>query len=187
MNQQIEMSTPKSIPLGGMVEILGYEQKIKSDETTRKQKSAGARLLTEMFGIDCGFRVLDFGGGKFSESQEYINSIGGHCYVYDPYNRTLEENMDALSRKYTYMMCNNVLNVLTDDVLPKVINDMWKIARSCGVEKILITVYERDKSGVGCETGRNSYQRNERTAAYMKYLTQFGSVEKKSKALIVSV
>lgn len=167
------------------VKILDYVQPVTSAETCRNQKAAGARILTELFTMP--LRVLDFGGGKYSEAQEYLKSVGAECEVYDPYNRSYEENMRVLSQKYDLMMCNNVLNVLTDDVLPNVIMDMKKVAEMCGVIKIVVTVYERDRSGVGCYTGEDSYQRNEKTSAYIDKLRCFLAVSSGKKYLLVHV
>jgi hypothetical protein len=167
------------------IKILDYVQPVTSAETCRNQKAAGARILAELF--EMPLRVLDFGGGKYSEAQEYLNSLGAVCEVYDPYNRSYEENMRVLGMKYDLMMCNNVLNVLTDDVLPNVIKDMQRIAELCGVIKIVVTVYERDKSGVGCQTGEDSYQRNEKVSAYIDKLRCFLAVSRHKKALVVHV
>jgi len=167
------------------VKILNYEQAVTSAETCRNQKAAGARLLEELF--DMPQKVLDFGGGKYSEAQSYLHSLGSACEVYDPYNRTHEENVNALSQRYDVMMCNNVLNVLTDDVLHHVIDDLQKAAEVCGVKAIIVTVYERDRSGVGCYTGKNSYQRNQKTSDYMAYLGRFASVRKHKKALVIEI
>lgn len=167
------------------VKLFDYIQPVTSAETCRNQKAAGARILADIF--DMPLRVLDFGGGKYSEAQEYLQSLGAVCEVYDPYNRPHEENVRVLSQKYDLMMCNNVLNVLTDDVLPHVIQDMQKVAEMCGVIKIVVTVYERDKSGVGCYTGNDSYQRNEKTSAYVDKLRCFLGVSFHKKALVVHV
>lgn len=167
------------------VKILDYEQQVTSAETCRNQKAAGARILVELF--DMPMRVLDFGGGRFSEAQEYLNSVGAICEVYDPYNRPYDENVRVLSQKYDLMMCNNVLNVLTDDVLPHVVKDMYRVANLCEVKKIVVTVYERDKTGIGCQTGEDSYQRNEKTSAYIDKLRMFCAISKHKKALVVHV
>lgn len=175
---------PSIIAVNG-VQIHNYVQQVSSAETCRNQKAAGARILAETFTMP--MRVLDFGGGKYSEAQEYLQSLGAVCEVYDPYNRSHDENVRVLSQKYDLMMCNNVLNVLTDDVLPNVILDMKKVAEMCGVIKIVVTVYERDKSGIGCYTGNSSYQRNEKTSAYVDKLRCFLGVSFHKKALVVHV
>jgi hypothetical protein len=180
-----DLFAPEGVFNVNNIKILDYEQEITSAETCRNQKAAGARIITDIF--DMPMRVLDFGGGKYSEAQEYINSLGGVCEVYDPYNRTYKENIDVLNQKYDLMMCNNVLNVLTDDVLPCVVRDMQKIAEMCGVIKIVVTVYERDRSGVGCYTGKDSYQRNEKTSAYIDKLRCFLAISKHKKSLLIHV
>lgn len=165
--------------------ILDYEQQYTSAETCRNQKAAGAKFVADTF--EMPIRVLDFGGGKFSEAKEFLESVGAICEVYDPYNRSYAENVNALSQKYDLMMCNNVLNVLTDDVLPNVINDMYRIAKLCDIKKIVITVYERERTGVGCQTGEDSYQRNEKIDAYIEKLRIFQGVSKFKKTLVVHV
>jgi len=86
------------------------------------------------------------------------------------------------------MMCNNVLNVLTDDVLNNVIEDMKAICNICGITHIIVTVYERDKTGVGMMTGNSTYQRNQKTGDYIEPLFKtFTNVNKHKKALLVKL
>lgn len=173
------------------LKIHAYYQKITSAETCRNQKASGAKLLVEYVAknkIIEKINVLDFGGGKYAQSKDFLSESDIDCDVYDPYNRSHKENTEALNKKYNFIMCNNVLNVLTDDVLPNVINDMKIIADLCEVKHILITVYERDKTGIGCISGTDSYQRNEKTDQYIKYLEKtFNSVQKFKSSLIVSI
>jgi hypothetical protein len=185
MNMNEDMFASDGLFVINGIKIHDYVQPVTSAETCRNQKAAGARILTEIF--DMPMRVLDFGGGKYSEAQEYLQSLGAVCEVYDPYNRSYEENVNALSQKYDLMMCNNVLNVLNDDVIMNVIRDMQKVAEMCEVKKIVVTVYERDRSGVGCQTGEDSYQRNEKTSAYVDKLRCFLGISFHKKALVVHV
>lgn len=171
------------------IKIHAYYQKITSAETCRNQKASGAKLLVEFVeknNIAGQVKVLDFGGGKYAQSEQFLLDNNIECGVYDPYNRTFDQNVEALSKKYNFLMCNNVLNVLTDDVLPNAINDLKIVSKICDAQYILITVYERDKSGNGSITGNDSYQRNEKTQAYIAHLSKvFGSVEKFKSAIIV--
>jgi hypothetical protein len=173
------------------IKIHAYYQKITSAETCRNQKASGAKLLVEFIeknNIAEKINVLDFGGGKYAQSKEFLAEKNIGCEVYDPYNRTHIENEEALSKKYNVLMCNNVLNVLTDDVLPNAIIDLKQIAKLCETKYILITVYERDKTGVGCISGQDSYQRNEKTSQYIDHLKKhFDVVEKFKSALIVKI
>jgi hypothetical protein len=76
-----------------------------------------------------------------------------------------------------------------DDMLEKydVVKDMYRVANLCEVKKIVVTVYERDKTGIGCQTGDDSYQRNEKTFAYIDKLRVFLAISKHKKALVVHV
>lgn len=113
--------------------------------------------------------------------------MGFVCEVYDPYNRSYDENLQTLQQRYDLMMCNNVLNVLTDTVLHYVIQDMRLICDMCGITGVIVTVYERDRNGQGRMTGDNTYQRNEKTADYIEPLKKhFSTVQKSGKSLLVT-
>lgn len=173
------------------MKIHAYHQNITSAETCRNQKASGAKLLVEFIkknNIEETINVLDFGGGKYAQSEEFLSQNNIGCDVYDPYNRTHAQNVEALSKKYNFLMCNNVLNVLTDDVLPHVINDLKTVATMCEAKYILVTVYERDKTGIGCVTGKESYQRNEKTHQYIECLLKvFANVKKFKSSLIIKI
>ena len=170
----------------GGIKIHDYPQVVSSAGTCRNQKASGARLLTEMY--QKPVRVLDFGGGKYSEAQAYLRNAGFSCEVYDPYNRSFEDNVEALKQRYDVMMCNNVLNVLTDDVIDNVIADMAAICTICGITSIIVTVYERNKTGIGVMTGNSTYQRNEKTSDYIAPLSKiFLNVVKHKKTLLVKL
>ena len=116
-------------------------------------------------------QVLDYGCGKFDNTKHFIENIGGSWYGYDPYNRTEAENMECKDRWFNCIICSNVLNVLSDtrlvyDVLRNIFDYIWYSR-----QKVFITVYEGDKSGVGKMTKDDCYQRNERTAEYL-YMVQ---------------
>jgi len=166
--------------------IHNYRQTVTSADTCRKQKAYGARLVLELESKPV--RVLDFGGGKYSEAQEFLKTAGFTCEVYDPYNRSHQENVSALKQQYDVMMCNNVLNVLTDDVLDGVISDMKYICTLCGIKSVVVTVYERNKTGVGEMTGIDTYQRNQKTIDYINSLSKkFLDVTKHKKALLIKL
>lgn len=129
--------------------------------------------------------VLDYGAGRYN-GKEVIGSKG--CmgfYRYDPYNLDDTTNHDALFFglfKYDTIICSNVLNVLQDEVLTATINSIKEMLSCTGV--LYISVYENNKSGVGCVTKRG-YQRNERIGEYEKILSKhFKTVTKKHGILI---
>jgi hypothetical protein len=190
-NKNTDLYIDEGLFNGKGIKMHNYVQEITSAETTRNQKASGAKLLVEYIAknnIKEKINVLDFGGGKYAQSKEFLAENYIDCEVYDPYNRTHLQNQEALNKKYNVLMCNNVLNVLTDDVLNYVIQDLKTVCWLCNVKYIIITVYERDKTGVGCLTGKNSYQRNEKTQKYIEHLEHhFFCVEKFKSALIVKI
>lgn len=59
--------------------------------------------------------LLDYGAGKYDKTREYLEGTHGvGYYAYDPYNRSEEENKEALKRKYDIIMLSNVLNVIKE-------------------------------------------------------------------------
>lgn len=119
--------------------------------------------------FDDGFSVLDYGCGKFNNAKDYINSINGMWYGYDPYNRTQEENNIALSQNTDCIICSNVLNVLFDaGAIFEIVRDIYgRIEKN--QHRAFIAVYEGNKSRVGKITKKDCYQRNEPLVDYLKY------------------
>ena len=116
-----------------------------------------------------GFNVLDYGCGKFNNGRDYIDSIGGNWWGYDPFNRTEKDNMLSFGNYYDCIICSNVLNVISDvtfiwDIIRKIFNKIENREQA-----IFVTVYEGDKSGVGRITKNDCYQRNQITADYIRY------------------
>ena len=111
---------------------------------------------------------LDYGGGKYDTATVYLKTQGVANHIYDPFNRTHDENMRALTRgPFDTVTCSNVLNVIfsvEDRVLAlKVIRGMVKIGG-----KAYITVYEGDKSGeTKVNEKKDSCQLNRRLKEYL--------------------
>lgn len=115
------------------------------------------------------FSVLDYGCGKFNNAKDYINSINGKWFGYDPYNRTEAENNIALSSNSNCIICSNVLNVLFDyEAILNVVRDIYTQVKK-NQSAVFITVYEGNKSGYGRITKKDCYQRNELLINYLKY------------------
>ena len=122
------------------------------------------------------FSVLDYGCGKFNNAKEYINSINGIWYGYDPYNRGEAENSLAINSNSNCIICSNVLNVLFDaEAIFKIVEDIYTLIKK-NQSAAFITVYEGDKSRCGKITKKDCYQRNELLIDYLKYFDKiFGS------------
>lgn len=152
-------------------------QTTTSASTTRKQTPKIMPYVLSVFGA--GSRILDFGGGRYDDNIELCAKHGVTLEVYDPYNRSAEHNKRVLAQTYDAVICCNVLNVLTDDALLGVVDALATATAKTSTRCCYISVYERDKSGVGCFTGKDQYQRNEPLVAYMPLIERrFGSVRR---------
>lgn len=138
--------------------------------TSKATSINSARLPSAIKKIDWeqykGSIVLDIGGGKFNNVKDYLlNNYNITLYIYDPYNRSKEENDLALSCKPTLVICNNVLNVIDSD---ESIIELIKLVISYSVS-FVFSIYEGDKTGVPKVTGKDQYQRNQKTKDYLKF------------------
>lgn len=106
-----------------------------------------------------GKTVLDYGCGRYTEHiEKYLEQYGVRYVGYDPYWRPERRNI-----RYDVVVCSNVLNVIDDD------NTVYQV-HGCVRwynEPYFITVYEGDGSGIGRQTGKDQYQRNEKAGKYL--------------------
>ena len=123
--------------------------------------------------------VFDYGCGKYIDHiREYLRTeYGAVLLPFDPFNQPRDTN--ASSRRYignciayqlpVDVICSNVLNVIDNEGSLKTI--AWNIenivTKTGGTA--YITVYEGDRSGVGRQTGRDQYQRNEPLRSYLRF------------------
>lgn len=119
-----------------------------------------------------GSTVCDYGCGKYTE---HIRAHLADCmyFPYDPYNQTSTVNNAARRYGCTFgynviYMCN-VLNVIdSEDAIIDALHNAFAWLNFGG--QLIIQIYEGNKSGVGRTTKTDCYQRNEKTALYIKYL-----------------
>lgn len=113
-----------------------------------------------------GSRVLDYGGGRYDLNVEYMRGRGVTVSVYDKFNRSADHNTRVLEEarrdRPDYVVCSNVLNVIMED---EVVDGILADLASFGT-RVLITVYEGNRTGAGAATTKG-YQRNARLAAYV--------------------
>ena len=78
-------------------------------------------------------------------------------------------NLCSLTNIPVDVVCSNVLNVIDSEYEIETIaqNIMNIVTATNGFG--FITVYEGDKSGIGKQTGKDQYQRNEPLKNYLKY------------------
>lgn len=148
-------------------------QTYSSKNTSREQLPAlhKSPIVTPFLS---GAKVLDYGAGKsHNKAHDYVMSRKARAYAwYDPYWNSNKGNAAALMQSpFDVILCANVVNVIDD---MSAIRDLIGVCLSLlrhedtysGV--FHLSVYEGDKTGVGCAT-RDGYQRNETTeqAYYM--------------------
>lgn len=118
--------------------------------------------------------VLDLGCGKYTKHiSDYCRDKGALSYnPCDKYNQPDDVNRKTLNfgRVHgfdTIFICN-VLNVIDSEYeIENVVNLAWSMLRPFG--KIIIQIYEGDRSYNGRTTKKDCYQRNEPTEEYLNY------------------
>jgi hypothetical protein len=155
------------------------EKIITSAATSRPQVPALFKALVESGKIGMGSVVLDVGAGRYDLGKEYLEQNGIVSSPYDPYNRSEEENIQALnvarSGRVDACMCANVLNVIAyPDHRAHVI---WLCANAVRASEATawFSIHEGDRSGVGRMTGPDSWQENRKAVSYLKEIREYFS------------
>lgn len=119
-------------------------------------------------------KVLDYGCGKYNNGKDFCENKGIQWFGYDPYNRTEEENRKATTVIPEAILCSNVLNVIdNEDVIQQIVDDIT------GTElPYFFTIYEGNRTGKGSPTKDDCYQRNEKTADYLRFFPDTAVVRK---------
>lgn len=134
-----------------------------------------------------GKKVFDCGGGKFDTAVEFAKQYNAVVDIYDPFNRSLEHNNIVLNKRHDIAILSNVLNVIDSDT--NLTGAITLCLNKC--DTVLITVYEGNKSGIGRETKKDCYQRNQPLQWYVDYikndliLNHFARIVYHDKKLII--
>lgn len=125
-------------------------------------------------------KVLDFGAGKYRKGTIFLRDKG---FDVDSYEPSLKDNLP--SGKYKTVLISNVFNVIAEDeIILEILKTCKELLESNG--RVLITVYEGDKSGKGKPSKEDCYQRNARTAEYIKLVSKvFDNVKIKQNIIIL--
>lgn len=121
--------------------------------------------------------VLDFGCGRYTDHIEHFLATKGFIYKgYDPFWKSSKENNEALICEPYIVICSNVLNVIINK---ETVNDIQRYIRDFSFPAPLgknlvkepsfyyITIYAGNKSGIGCMTKPDCFQRNETLDNYI--------------------
>lgn len=152
----------------------GMEQKY-----TSKGTSINSEKLPRIYGakIPAGHTVLDYGCGKYVDHLKAKAAENGWVWSgYDPFNYVTDD-----VEINDYVICSNVLNVIAED---EVVNEVIRTCVDLAREYAVFTVYEKEGDGVGRQTGKDQWQRNEKTSAYMKRIRDLGYEAKSRNNMI---
>ena len=150
------------------------EQKYSSACTSvnNRKVPALARIIASKY-AGTNWDVLDYGGGKFETTTEFLQGVSMKNHMYDPFNRTPEENVETMSRtNYPVAMLSNVLNVIAEpEVRLQILRDVRDHMDPSG--SLFIKIYEGDGSGIiKINKKRNSCQLNKKTQEYLPEVFQ---------------
>lgn len=130
---------------------------------------------------------LDYGGGKYDNTTEYLAERSVNNLVFDPYNRTEEHNNTVINSVEGYggadtATCSNVLNVIKEpEIRQSILENLKRLVKPMG--DIYITVYEGSGDGNEHPT-KSGYQLNRKTADYMEEIEKiFSFVTRRGKLI----
>ena len=163
-------------------------------EFTSKDTSINSGKLPAIYKLvnfPKGSLVIDYGGGKFDNGIEYLNSIGVTGLVYDPYNRTAQYNKETIKKirengGADIALCSNVLNVIKEEEARlNVLKNIRKLLKSSGTA--YITVYEGKGTGEAKQSQDDAYQLHRKTADYLDEIHKvFPDAKRKGKLIIAT-
>ena len=126
-------------------------------------------------------KVLDFGAGKYRKGTIFLQGKG---FDVDSYEPSLHDSLP--NDKYNTILISNVFNVIAEDeIIIHILKTCKELLELDG--RVLVTVYEGDKSGKGKQSKEDCYQRNARTAEYTGLVSKvFENVKIKQNIIILS-
>ena len=147
---------------------LTASQKAKAD-TSLNQIPA----LIKKHASDLGSVNLDWGGGKYNKTTDYLAERGVTNLVYDPYNRDIDHNREIILQAYSTAIntitCANVLNVLKSKAArTKLLKEIYGVVKYQYSKQyrwvtVYFSMYEKNGNGIPDE---NLPQTNMKTEDY---------------------
>lgn len=146
-------------------------QQFSSAGTSQSQIAKGFATVAKHVGWQRGATNLDLGGGKYEHGVEFLKKHGVTSHVLDPYNRSAEHNSNVSKTVKSRggadtVTVFNVLNTIKEDSAHKQVLETAKQHLKPG-GRLFLSVYAGDKSGVGRQTKKDSWQRNQGLGDYL--------------------
>ena len=155
-----------------------------------KLMPATVKIIEHLF--VSGQKWADIGGGRFDNAKDYLAQKGVTLHIYDPFNRSYEENMASVqaisNAQCDGVMVNNVLNVIEEKTNRRqVIEQAFNTLKDNGFA--FFKIHEGDGKGVSrvLTKGENtSFQLNQKAKFYLDEIKAvFGSKISTSGNLII--
>lgn len=116
--------------------------------------------------------IFDYGSGKIETVRiirEKLEAYDIDYIPYDIYNLSPADNCYALERRKEadIYICSNVLNVIKEDeIVQRIIDEIIQLSNT---KPYFFKIYEGNKSGVGKQTKKDCWQRNQKTKDYLQH------------------
>lgn len=134
---------------------------------------------------------LDYGGGRYDTATEYLEQFGVENLIWDKYNRDASWNRRVVKEirengGADTATLSNVLNVIAERTARiQALRNIYNLLKPNGV--LYITVYVRNNSGIGEQTGKDSYQGNRKLVDYLDEIQEvFPEAEKVHGDMIIA-
>lgn len=167
------------------------KQTLSSAATSINDRLPAIIGLMNRRGVDwTGADVLDYGCGRFpGHVVKYAMDHGARgVKSYDKYNGVNRlTGRPALAA--SIVLLSNVLNVINSAAArASVLRDCYRSLYATPGAAVYVTVYEGDGTGVGKQTGSDSWQENRKTSAYVDEIRDAlpgAVVERHGKLIII--
>ena len=147
-------------------------QEYTSAGTSQSQVAKGFGIVAKHIGWKPDTLNVDLGGGRYDHGVKFLAAHGVESHVLDPFNRSPEHNQKVAELVKARGGADTVtlFNVLNTIKEPEIHREVLKAAQSHlrPGGRLFVSVYSGDKSGVGRQTKKDSWQRNEELKAYLK-------------------
>lgn len=125
--------------------------------------------------------LFDYGCGKYSNNENHCLEKGIEWFGYDPYwkdDESNEETLEYVNNHYDMIdcvVCSNVLNVIKEI---EVIENILIFLSNVGHKETmyLFSCYSGNKSGIGKESKKDCWQRNEKNKIWEQRLNEYFDV-----------
>lgn len=131
--------------------------------------------LFKAYKFESNSNILDYGCGKYTRHiKKFLKEKGCFYIGMDKFNQSQKQNQKAIdfsiNNRVDYITCSNVLNVIKEDEI--IFNIVREIREMCNPNtKVIFSIYQGKKDGIGRVTKKDCYQRNEITTEYLKFVT----------------